>query len=81
MASATATAVKAAFKGRAQDEAAAIVRRWLRIIGESHDTVDRLHRQVVEIGAEELSVPLGKARNELREAFIIVFVAWRRLQP
>jgi hypothetical protein len=81
VASGTAAAVRAAFKGKTNEEAIAIVRRWLRLIGESHDVIEGLHRQVAEIGAEELSVPLNQARNELREAFIVVFLAWRRLQP
>lgn len=81
MAIGTAAAVRAAFKGKTNDEAAAIVRRWVRLIGESHDVVERLHRQVAEIGAEELSTPLNQAQRELREAFTVVFLAWRRLQP
>jgi len=81
MASGTAAAVRAAFKGKDNSEAVEIVRRWLRLIGELHDTVDRLHRQVAAIGAEELAIPLSIAKRQLQEAFIVVFLAWRRLQP
>lgn len=74
----TTAAIKAAL-GNQMDEAAKLARRWTFEIGELADRTHGMRRAVATIDADELSEPLDAAYRQLQQAYLVMFLAWRRL--
>lgn len=74
----TTAAIKAAL-GNQLDEAAKLARRWAFEIGEIADRTHAMRRAAASIDAEELIEPLNAAYQQLQQAYLVMFLAWRRL--
>lgn len=73
-------AIRAALsRGGAFEDAAAMSRRWMFRVGELTDGVHALRQAAGVIDSDELTGPLSAAYRELQQAYLVIFLAWRRL--
>jgi hypothetical protein len=75
----TGDAIKAALGGQL-DDAAVVCHRLMNNVGDVADQVYRLRRAVDAIESDELTSPLSAAYQQLQEALLVLFMAWRRLE-